>query len=75
MAYPIRYRLIHRATNKKAVLDKDKFIFIDGNGNPCIGCNQPFYPYFVWASPKDYILEIATRKNILGMWIYDKVGE
>ena len=74
MAYPIRYRLLDKNTHEKVVLDDEQFIFIDGNGQPVIGCTQSFYPYFQWKSCSDYILEVATEKDISGKWIYKQIG-
>jgi hypothetical protein len=75
MPYPIRYRLLDKETRQPVHFeDKEYFMFLTGEGMPVRGGTHGYYPSFSWQSCSKYILEVATKKDEKGNWVYEQCG-
>lgn len=89
MAYPIRFKFIHKETGdtfkqwaiKNGVTDSARYgnkyglmPSLNEDGNPHYVDFEQFYMSHKFLSPKDWELQLAIEKDEKGNWIYKKVG-
>jgi hypothetical protein len=76
MAYPIRFRLVHKETLKPFDKgeDKNKCPVLLPDGTPAQWIDLEYYPSVRKLSCGDYDLYVALKKDSDGNWIYEKVG-
>ena len=72
MPYPIRFRVLNRATQKE-MKGKNLSVVLFPSGN-IAELKFDFYTFVTELSCKDYDLYIATTKSAKGEWIYKKIG-
>jgi hypothetical protein len=73
VAYPVRYRLIDRETGKPSK-KKEVLFGITPDGQPFVLDMSNFYTSVSFKKTSEYILEIATKKDSDGKWLYKQFG-